>query len=78
LIARLWVCGSRQGSEMTLLCPLVWLISFDWAALMMGFADARGAECHAGDVFGRAAACPVIDRRRKPLVVGVRLLRFRS
>jgi hypothetical protein len=30
LIARLWVCGSRRGSVMTLLCPQVRLIGFDW------------------------------------------------
>jgi len=29
LIARMWVCGSRRGSGMTLLCPLVWLIGFE-------------------------------------------------
>ena len=57
---------------MTLLCPLVWLISFDWAALKVRFADTRGAECHGGDVFGRAAAYLVIDQRGKPLVIRVR------
>jgi hypothetical protein len=29
LIARMWVCGSRLGSGMTLLRRLVWLIGFD-------------------------------------------------
>src|SRR5216684_5920400 len=83
LIARLWVCGSRRGSAMTLLCPQVRLIGFDWVALTMRLGDARGAECDAGHVFGRAAAYPVIDQRGKPLVVGVRnvavwLMRYRS
>ena len=50
---------------------------------MMRFGGARGVECHAGRVFGRAAAYPVIDQRGKPLVVGVRnvsvsLMRYRS
>jgi len=49
----------------------------------MRFGDARGAECHAGDVFGRAAAYLVIDQRGKPLAAGVRnvavsLMRCRS
>ena len=38
----------------------------------MRFGDARGAECNAGHVFGRAAAYLVIDQRGKPLVVRVR------
>jgi hypothetical protein len=38
----------------------------------MRFGDARGAECNAGHVFGRAAAYLVIDQRGKPLVVAVR------
>jgi len=82
LIARLWVCGSL-GLGITLLCPPVRLIGIDWIALTMGFWDAHGAECHAGHVFGRAAAYLVIDQRGKPLVVGVRtvavsLMRYRS
>ena len=82
LIARMWVCGSRLGSGTTLLRRLVWLIDFDWA-LTMGFRDARGAECNAGHVFGRAAAYLVIDQRGKPLAVRVRnvavsLMRYRS
>src|SRR6202011_1354665 len=52
-------------------------------ALTMGFGDARGAECNAGHVFGRAAAYLVIDQRGKRLVVVVRnvavsLMRYRS
>ena len=61
LIARMWVRGSRLGSGTTLLRRLVWLIDFDWA-LTMRFRDARGAECNAGHVFGRAAAYLVIDQ----------------
>jgi len=82
LIALLWVCGSRRGSEMRLLCRQVWLIGFDWVALTR-FGDARGAEGNAGQVLGRAAAYPVIDQRGKRLVVWVRnvavsLMRYRS
>jgi hypothetical protein len=47
---------------MTQLCPQVRLIGFDWVALMMGFWDAGGAGCHAGDMFGRAAAYLVNDQ----------------
>jgi hypothetical protein len=68
---------------MTSLCAQVRLIGFDWMKLTMGFWDARGADCNAGHVFGRATAYPVIDQRGKPLVVGVRniavsLMRCRS
>jgi hypothetical protein len=82
-MARLWVCASRRGSVVTLLCPQVRLTGFDWVALTMRFGDARGAECNAGHVFGRAAAHPVIDQRGKRLVVGMRnvavsLMRYRS
>src|SRR5258708_38315215 len=69
-MALMWVCGSRRGSGMTLLGPQVWLIGFDWVALTR-FGDARGAECNAGQGFGRAAADPVIGQRGKPLVVRV-------
>src|SRR6266849_10492469 len=72
LISRLWVCGSRRGSVLTLLCPQVRLIGCDWVALTMRFGDARGAECNAGHVFGRAAASLVGDQRGKPLVARVR------
>jgi hypothetical protein len=47
----------------------------------MSFGDARGAECNAGHVFGRAAAYLVIDQRGKPLAVrnvSVSLMRYRS
>ena len=67
LISRLWVCGSRRGSVLTLLCPQVRLIGCDWVALTMRFGDARGAKCKAGQVFGRAAAYLVGDQRGKPL-----------
>src|SRR5258708_2764274 len=70
-MALMWVCGSRRGPGMTLLCPQVWLIGFDWVALTR-FGDARRAECNAGQVFGRAAAYPGIDQPGKPLVAPVR------
>ena len=83
LIARLCACGSRRGSVLTLLCPQVRLIGCDWVALTMRFGDARGAECNAGHVFGRAAAYLAGDQRGKPLVARVRnvvvsLMRYRT
>jgi hypothetical protein len=68
---------------MTLLRSLVRLIGCDWVALTMRFGDARGAECNAGQVFGRAAAYLVGDQRGKPLVARVRnvavsLMRYRT
>ena len=82
LIARLWCAEVGGLAGMTLLCPQVWLIGFDWIALTMRFEGARGAKCNAGHVLGRVMAHPVIDQRGKRLVVrrnvAVSLMGYRS